>query len=712
MNYRFEKNYKISVIDLKDSRIGNRVIEMFLKKDDIIYITKNGKYFGTITYEQFRSKNFDVFLSIDKDYSYIIDSQLNENKLNEILSKNSQLLNVPVCDADNHLVFEYRKVNGRDNQLSINKERWNYLYNENNKIIEYLHFNKINKIIVIGKLKTNFKKYVQEFSNIRCELYSGNIFKLINSVDEKTTIIDTDNLYSELIEYIINFQFNTSNKMINYTSINELCDNAELFHFSKFIKLNKIKVYFFLCQTPEQLNNLNFFEKLRISFDKHYRYYLENMNKSEEINSIVKKVLGDLYTTEFINSRNSMSGTILKNGVCYLAPSNNQFCKVLKGLRYTTDHNYETNYKINMFGPCLFFGPLQDDERTIPSYIQRSINDNNKDYWVYNYGQRAISMYENIRTCNTIELRENDVLIFAISPEEKRKLVKYGIDNTYSIADMLNQEPNFHDYFMGEPIHCNHIANEKIAQYIYNIIKPELVSIDDNIKHNEIVNEGKKISIFSNNADLKKYINDLKKTYKNNNGVIGAVMMNCNPFTKGHYNLIKFASSKVDKLYVFVVQEDKSYFSFKDRIEMVRLGCHEFSNVFVVGSGKVFGSYITFPAYFHRDNNPNIEIDVSMDIELFTEYIAPALNIKKRFVGEEPIDNVTRNYNSQIKKELPKFGIEFIEIPRFQDDDGQIISAKYVRKALEEDEWEKVKNLVPDSILQVLEKYRKYEKVL
>ena len=62
----------------------------------------------------------------------------------------------------------------------------------------------------------------------------------------------------------------------------------------------------------------------------------------------------------------------------------------------------------------------------------------------------------------------------------------------------------------------------------------------------------------------------------------GAIVMNCNPFTKGHRYLIEQAAGQVDLLYIFVVEEDKSTFKFEDRIEMVRRGTVDLDKVKVL----------------------------------------------------------------------------------------------------------------------------------
>ena len=70
------------------------------------------------------------------------------------------------------------------------------------------------------------------------------------------------------------------------------------------------------------------------------------------------------------------------------------------------------------------------------------------------------------------------------------------------------------------------------------------------------------------NQEFKKYLDILTKmkNQKNITGKIGAIVMNCNPFTLGHKYLIKESLKKVDYLYIFVVEEDKSIFPFKDKI--------------------------------------------------------------------------------------------------------------------------------------------------
>ncbi|MGB3367592.1 MAG: [citrate (pro-3S)-lyase] ligase [Acidaminobacteraceae bacterium] len=160
--------------------------------------------------------------------------------------------------------------------------------------------------------------------------------------------------------------------------------------------------------------------------------------------------------------------------------------------------------------------------------------------------------------------------------------------------------------------------------------------------------------------------------------VIGSVIMNCNPFTLGHRYLIEEALKKCDFLYIFVVEEDKSSFKFKDRLEIVKLGVEDLQNVQVFRGGDYIISRASFPSYFLKDANVS-ENHADIDIDIFCRYIVPAFNIKKRFVGTEPFCENTKRYNNQLKSILFKHSIELIEIERLKIDD-KYVSASEVRQ--------------------------------
>ena len=182
---------------------------------------------------------------------------------------------------------------------------------------------------------------------------------------------------------------------------------------------------------------------------------------------------------------------------------------------------------------------------------------------------------------------------------------------------------------------------------------------------------------------------------------IGSIVMNCNPFTLGHRYLVEYAAVRVNKLYIFVVEEDKSQFKFQDRFKLVQEGVKDLPNVEVLPSGKFIISQQTFSGYFNKAELQDVQVDSSKDVEIFATEIAPTLGITIRFAGEEPTDNVTRQYNETMKEILPRHDIEFCEIPRKTFGD-EIISASTVRAALKLGDFDKIKNFVPPATLMYL----------
>ena len=280
------------------------------------------------------------------------------------------------------------------------------------------------------------------------------------------------------------------------------------------------------------------------------------------------------------------------------------------------------------------------------------------------------------------------------------------------VSKALNEENMTSDKFWDRVYHCNHYGYDKMSKLLMDSIINFLDSAGS-----KLPTQDKNFSAVSaqvKNSNLLQTFNPFIEEIKNSvkidskNKIVGAIVMNCNPFTLGHRFLIEYAASKVDFLYVFVVEEDKSFFKFEDRIKLVKAGVADISNVYVGSSGKMMISSLTFPSYFIKDNPKEISVDSCIDVEIFGAYIAPALNISVRFVGEEPFDAVTKNYNENMKSILPNLGVKVVEIPRkkiISNDTEFIVSASLVRKYLQEKNFAEIKKLVPKCTYEYLMKF-------
>lgn len=200
-------------------------------------------------------------------------------------------------------------------------------------------------------------------------------------------------------------------------------------------------------------------------------------------------------------------------------------------------------------------------------------------------------------------------------------------------------------------------------------------------------------------AGFDAYLKGLKK-FSNNEENNSAIVMNANPFTKGHRFLVETASKNSSVVYLFVVAEDTSEFPFKTRFSLVNKGCEDLKNVIVLSTGNYMVSSQTFPSYFIKESLDVTEIQAKLDASIFKQNIVPLLNIKKRFVGEEPLSVATNIYNKSLKEVLePEVFVEVI--PR-REENGDVISASRVRKLLVEDCVNNVKDLVPVSTFDFL----------
>lgn len=179
-----------------------------------------------------------------------------------------------------------------------------------------------------------------------------------------------------------------------------------------------------------------------------------------------------------------------------------------------------------------------------------------------------------------------------------------------------------------------------------------------------------------------------------------AIVMNANPLTLGHEYLVDKALENDKDLIIFVLEEDASYFSTKDRYEIVKNHYHNNDRVHVYKSGPYIISRATFPTYFLKKDTDKLKVYTELDAKIFAKRIAKDLNIKKRYFGTEPIDKVTEKYNEMMKKILFEYGVEseFIERKKIND---EYISASKLRDGIETD-FESIKKYLSQDVYEYL----------
>jgi cytidyltransferase-like protein len=387
------------------------------------------------------------------------------------------------------------------------------------------------------------------------------------------------------------------------------------------------------------------------------------------------------------------------DGVVKLNDAETSEYHVHNGERLTIGQPEEYRKCIYFFGACLVVGPYTEDAHTIESYLQKLINDNGYKIKVVNYGSWSDELSLLRRICQTNFKRGDIAVVF----DKDRSFA--GIPSL-NLADCLERENISYKWMSDKPEHCNYKVNRLYAQEIYRFIEDAMKEDtteeepqDAEPQDAEPQDAEPLTDILINtyaDAYIEKYFSGFKAE-----GTVGTILMNCNPFTWGHRYLVEQALKTVDHLIVFVVEEDTSIFTFNERYAMVREGTQDLKNVTVVPSGKFWANRTTFPEYFMRVDDKDIGGDGEKDVIAFARYIAPKLNITYRFVGEENTDKMTARYNLAMKRILPGYGVQVVEIPRATIA-GESISAKTVRKRLEVSVDDDLDDMIPRSTRELL----------
>lgn len=191
-----------------------------------------------------------------------------------------------------------------------------------------------------------------------------------------------------------------------------------------------------------------------------------------------------------------------------------------------------------------------------------------------------------------------------------------------------------------------------------------------------------------------RYLSNLKKCRVKGER-IAAIVMNANPFTRGHLFLVTKACEENDFVHLFVLSEDMSAFSAAVRLRLVKEGTAHLKNVFVHQTSSYMVSAATFPSYFLQEADDVTEIQARLDAKLFKNHIAPALGITVRYAGSEPFSNATNIYNQAMLKE---FGADLqLKVFDRMSVGENIVSASKVRQYLAQGNIEVAAELVPPS---------------
>jgi [citrate (pro-3S)-lyase] ligase len=247
--------------------------------------------------------------------------------------------------------------------------------------------------------------------------------------------------------------------------------------------------------------------------------------------------------------------------------------------------------------------------------------------------------------------------------------------------------------------------------HLFLFTKPENEDLFGSLGFFPVTKTGSVLLMENKKNGIKNFVNNIAAGApplsgdETKNKPAGAVVVNCNPFSIGHRYLIETAAARCALLHIFVAAENKSAFPADVRFNLVKAGTADIPNVLIHSTGPYLVSSVTFPDYFLKDTISPEEVNTELDLGIFAERFAKPLGIGIRFAGTEPLDPVTQKYNRQMAEILPRYGIDFVEIPRLESGGGAV-SAGRIRKLLQEKNFNALKKLVPETTMEYLRSIR------
>lgn len=686
--------------------------ELFLHKtSEIIYIIKNNVLYGIVSLGDIMRNTRNGEVKINKNYIALRENSILKAK--KIFCERGNIHKIPLINKCGELVGDYSSWD------DINYiERMQNRYINGNMIKKVL--GEYKKIFVVEPVKQNSAAYaylLKLFDRFQIcytvinkekiiELMSFQVLYIFLNEDERRGMQCLYGLklnqYDKLVDNDKDVQFSTfKSLLVSVLQSTELTDfNIRGFNIPyEMLDIKSSVLFSQLTNRGIKCFGLYSDEIVRTEYARKLMAKVRERVKRQPINKQEQWIhkgenddfYGELYRLEeYADGSAQREINRGRNTFQYKKDIFGKYFNARNGRRVTCFQPDNYIGTIYFFGACTIVGGFVEDQFTIESFLQKRLLDQGYVYRVENYGAMLrIDSEVDVRLQEIENFSPNDIVIVLLGAEKRNVLPGMSLENIFE----KNQVPSgwiMDDYHF---YHCNNKANKVIADSVFDMIKPNLKK-ENNKKDVKIQIDFRDVmKIYIQKKYINQYFHEFQyKKYKK----IGSIVMNCNPFTQGHRYLISKAREYVDFLIIFVVEEDLSLFSFEERFKLVVEGTKDLKNILIVPSGEFILSNNTFLEYFNKVDSNAVRVNAEYDINVFADYIAPALHINFRFVGEEPYDRITKIYNETMRKILPPKGVEFIEIPRMAIQD-EIVSASKVRKYLENNEFVKACNLLPET---------------
>ena len=459
--------------------------------------------------------------------------------------------------------------------------------------------------------------------------------------------------------------------------------------------LNENQIHFTYIEGPNR-NKIDLSQQDIIDLEKHIP-----LRDIQEYPNLIDQAFPDNeHCRNHLHSGGAVRFPIYYNGVHNaLGNIESTYVNIVDGKRITPGAPSNWFNTVYLFGACDICGATVSDDYTIPKYLQENLNIKYPGFFrVENcgIGGRSIEFDVFAHILSTSFSRGDHVVLQFYFNDEIVSWIKAEGVTVLQTHQIFNSGHSFGHWSIGAIAHTNDKVNKMIADFYLENVKWFLEP------HYERCRYGLD-NFYVDEYGLNEFLEQLSSLKHADVTAAGAIVITGNPFTKGHQQLIEYAAKKCEWLYVFVITMDTFKFSFKDRYKMALDGTKHLKNVTVMPSGEFFGTLLHFGDYSSKECGKKRVIHPEKDNYMFGKYIAPALGIKIRFLGEEKEDEVTRQFNIMLTRDMPTYGVDVVIVPRFEVE-REKISAKLVRRLIDNEEFDVAEKYLPETTIDIVKK--------
>ncbi len=700
----------------------------FDKASENIYVIEDKQLYGVICMGEALHPDADGYVRINRNFTKMIG--YNVIKAHEIFSRKAKIHSIPIINERGELLGDYSRW---DDKLYI--ERNQKLLLQENLVKRILK--PYDKVYVIEPIDgddsryLNLVKYLNSFQvsyqilrrdQIREKLLENSICIFTNEDERRCVqclygiepwVYDSQghNIYSYdlLVDRQLKLRLATYKSLLIEISRKGQLERLGIQADGKlFVDRIDDKASILLATLKERgikcfhvRHNENYMTKYGVKFQKNLAERLRehplDLKEPWIKRADNEEFYGELYQIEdYANESAQKEIFDAMHNYMYQCDVTGKYFNAKEGRRVTCFQPQKYQGTIYFLGPCWVIGAFVEDQYTVESWLQKKLLEKGYAYKVENYGEMMrLDAAIDMRLMEIGEFQTNDIIVYQSGVGEVADIEGSSLEKFYEKHNIPVE------WVTDNYGHCNHKANQLLADSILETIEPYLCKQITGKEKGR-----KKIDIdfctvmkaYMQHKYFNQYFSEFSVEKYN---TIGAVVVKCNPFHLGHRYLIEEAKSKVDFLIVFILEEEEFLFPFEERFQLIEEGIKDLDNILVVPNGDFILSSKTFPQFYSKADNRVVVLNAEYDAFVFAEYVAKVLHITHRFTGKNPKGKIEKVYYEAMRKILPQKGIIFEEIPR-KEIEGEGVSSSKVRRRLKDQNYREAFSLLPYSTVRYL----------